>query len=1136
MAESIVSFAVERVRDLLIEEAKFLWEVEGQVKDMQKELKRIQCFLKDADRRQDEDEVIHNWVSEIRDIAYDAEDVTETYILKVTLNKEKAGSNYLKLLTGYLTKCVCVDVHKAGNEIVDIKSKISSLTASMQTYGIRPIKEGESLRSCYRKQQKTNQSHAHVEEDFVGMEDSIKDMVGEMVKRGRQHRVVSICGMGGRGKTSLAKKVYSHEEVRRNFDCFAWTCVSQQYQVKEILVEILIEFIPDQRKEILEMREQELLKTLYIAQQKKRCLVVLDDVWTTEAWDNLKGAFPMENTSSKILLTTRNQTIAKYVDPHCFVHEPRYLSEKESWELLMRKAFPGRADPTIHPEMERLGKNMLRQSGGLPLAVIVLGGVLAKKKTLSEWETVQRNIDLDLQKGRIEVSKVLALSYEDLPYHLKPCFLYFANFPEDVAIPARKLVHMWIAEGFFPSTASGGKGERTIEDVAEHSLNELVNRGLVQARVSKSTGKIKTCHLHDLMRDLCILKAKEENFLDVINLQKINETTDSSSAFKVRRLSIYLNGEDGIEGYPPSVTSKLGETSHLRALILFDPKGCGMKSWEQMQTLYLNYEFLRVLDLEGFYSLAGALPKSVGDLVHLRYLNLRNTRVEELPVSLGNLECMETLDLRVSRAGAVLVPDVLWKMKRLKYLYLPLQFSVRGSEKLQLHSLKHLETLKNFSPTMCEVKDLEKLTNLRRLTFCPLEGTEGLEQVLKLGGITLKRIRCTSFKITWTFPEPNLGQLSGYRHPCNLFLQGSIQKLPEDKHFPNRIRKLILKKSKLEEDPMPKLEKLQNLIVLHLLEDAFMVKEMACSSQGFPQLRSLLLSELSCLEGWKVAEGALACLSHLGVANCARMRRVVPEGLSFVADRQKLDFVYVAAGNRGRFRVVREGKRWVYHRDNGVVVREVQAERDASAEERKSAEEWMLDYAPQQAERDASAEERKSAEERILDYAPQQAERDASAEERKSAEEWMLDYALQQVTSKYREESEEMEADVPGEEETEHDKSLNSDDFNTREQKDPALERDRAIALVVETEKRVKRWIADVPGKEETEHHKSLNSDDYNLREQKDPAPEPETGAVARLPGQEQARRGFRARLLPVLRVLQFISLLRALPRFNPRQ
>lgn len=349
MAESIVSFIAERVGQLLIEEAKFLLEVKGQVKDLQTELKRMQCFLKDADARQDEDEAVRNCVSEIREIAYDVEDVVEAYILKVASTREKAGGNYLKLLAGYLTKCVCVDIHRTGNEIVEIKSKISDLSASMRTYGIKPHKQGKSSRSVYREQQRTKKSHPHVEEDFVGMEDSLKEIVGKVVSSGSDCRAVCVCGMGGLGKTSLAKKVYSHVEVRDNFDGFAWACVSQQYQVKEVLIEIFIKLMPKQREEIPKMTEEELCEGLYKAQQEKRCLVVLDDIWTTEAWDDLKAAFPVQNTRSKILLTTRKQEIATCVDPRCLVHKPRHLSETESWELLKRKAFPGRDGNCLRP-------------------------------------------------------------------------------------------------------------------------------------------------------------------------------------------------------------------------------------------------------------------------------------------------------------------------------------------------------------------------------------------------------------------------------------------------------------------------------------------------------------------------------------------------------------------------------------------------------------------------------------------------------------------------------------------------------------------------------------------------------------------------------------------------------------------
>ncbi|KAK4747941.1 hypothetical protein SAY87_014527 [Trapa incisa] len=924
MAESIVSSIVERVADLLIKEGQFLVEVKDQVESLQNELKLMQGLLEDADERQDKDNCIRQWVSQIRDLAYEAEDVIEAYILKVAQPTD--SKNYLTRL------CICFEIHRSGKDIEKIRSRVSDLARIMQAYGIiRTTPDQRSPRSPPRVPHRV--CLPHVDEVFVGMEDSIQDIVEKVVMvsstgRHRHHRVVCIYGMGGLGKTSLAKKVYDDQDVRGRFDCFAWARVSKQFNEKKVLVKILSELIPTRQAEISGMQKETLSKTLYgVLQEEKRCLIVLDDIWTEEAWKSLKDAFPMENMrSNMILLTTRNPELAAEVRiAHSgYVHEPRYLSDEERWELLKKKAFPkreGEDECVIRAEMETLGKSMLTQTGGLPLAVVVLGGVLARKKTLIEWDAVQRNMPIE-QKD--EVSNILALGYRDLPHHLKLCFNYLASFPKDVAIPVRKLMHMWIAEGFFHSTAYRSSEKRTVEEDAYGALNELNNRGLLQAQISKSTGEFKTCHLHDLMRDFCDHKAKEEKFLNVINLQNIEgrpivSPPPSANNSKVRRLSIYL-GDMTEYDLLDSLMSSLGNTSHLRALLL--PSTSEGKCWKKMQTHFMNCKLLRLLDMEGFFILERALSKSVSDLIHLRYLNLRNTTVEELPVSLGNLQLMETLDLRVR--SEVRIANVLWKMKRLRYLYLPLCFSVTGggSEKLQLYSLNCLEILKNFSPSKCNVKDLRNLLNLRRFSACPLEVDDGkgVEQVLEIGEVALGHIQYTSFRISsGGFSESDLENLSGYGHPCNLYLEGSIQKLPDDdKQFPKRIRKLILKHSKLKEDSMSKLEKLQTLMILHLLEDAYVGKEITVSSRGFPDLKSLVLCKLSSLEGFRVEQGALFNLSHLEISNCPSMKRV--GGLSSLAERQKLEFFYVTA--EGRFRVAREGKSWVYYTEEGAVVRQ----------------------------------------------------------------------------------------------------------------------------------------------------------------------------------------------------------------------
>ncbi|XP_059651668.1 putative disease resistance protein At1g50180 [Cornus florida] len=908
MAEFVVSFVLERLQGLASEEASLLHGVSSQVEQLRVEFQRMQCFLKDADARESESKTIHNWVVEIKEIAYDSEDIIETYVIRVASRS----------MQSFLKRCVCIlnegkALHKVGSEIQSIKTRISQLTTSLQTYGIRAITEGEgSSSSAYGRQQRVlRRSYSHVvEKDFVGLEEDVEELVGLLVSEDKEnyYRTLSICGMGGLGKTTIAQKVYNDQNVKRHFDGFAWVCVSQQWQTKDILQGILTKLIPHERDRIVFMREEDFVRMLVQVHQSRKCLVVLDDIWSEAAWDCIRHAFPTGgDMGGKILITTRNQEVALHVDPHVYLHEPRLLTEDESWELLQKKAFtkPDGAEPRDDKNMEDLGREMVKHCGGLPLAVIVLGGILVTKQTLRDWEMVHRNISSYIRKGKgmrqqHGVSQVLALSYSDLPYQLKSCFLYLGNFPEDSEIEADKLYPLWIAEGLV-SLDDQAEGE-TMMDVAERCLVELAYRYMVQVEVDEFSGRFKSCSLHDLMRDLCLLKGKEQNFLMVVDFRHGSEKlVDYSSYYssldsKVRRLAIHL-GEDG---FP-----KIRTAQHLRSLSFFVPsKYICIPMPKNFH--FKGFKVLRVLDLGGI-QFSKKLARAVGKLIHLRYLSLRNSGFRKLPSSIGNLGFLQTLDLRLHEQLGVsgTIPNVLWKMKSLRHLYL--NDLVKTKEILRLDGLSKLELLETFTTHLFDLKDLFMLTNLWKLNArVQVEVLEDLVAIINYLNIRANRLQHSSFYIGYNFcseEEVNLlRQLLECRRLNALHIGGVIGKLPEHHHFSPNLTMLEFSRSELKEDPMATLEKLPNLRRLALGSNAFVGVKMVCSKLGFPQLKFLKLKELSNLEEWMVDEGSMPNLSSLEIG-CERLK-MVPDGLRFISTLQELKISISSEDFQRRLRVV----------------------------------------------------------------------------------------------------------------------------------------------------------------------------------------------------------------------------------------
>ncbi|XVE99632.1 hypothetical protein REPUB_Repub03eG0216500 [Reevesia pubescens] len=875
MAEAIVSLAVERISYLLIHEAVFLGGVRDEVERLKSELIRMQCFLKDADRKKEQDERLRNRVSEIKQLAYDAEDVIEGFILKVAHQG------------GFHVFTKPYHLYKIGKQVKAVQTKLGDISNSLQTYGIS--NEGERY-SFSEMQSRLRRSYPHVEEeDLVSLEISTRDVLDQLMKEeDRLHDVVSIVGMGGIGKTTLAKQVYNHNDVKRHFDCCVWAFISQQCVRREVLQGILVKVLSpsEEGRELVDkFKEDELIERLHHFLKGKRYLIVLDDIWKTEDWDSLKPAFPKGNKGSKILFTTRNKDVALLADPCNSPIELPLLTNDESWKLFRRKAFPRHKTKWSNArskEFEMLGKEMLKKCGGLPLAIVLLGGLLATKKSWNEWELALRNINAHLNKFQQQdyhyggVNGILGLSYDELPFFLKPCFLYLGHYPEDWEISKKELIRLWIAEGFISTSFEGG--DMLIEDVAEQYLEELINRCLVQVGRRDHTGTgVKTCRIHDLLRDLCLLKGQEENFLGIIQPPLIENDGHSLdvilTASMPRRIAIHPSKR---------YVCLKGKHPNLRSLLLFQN--------EELLKLNISecndFKFLRVLNLVRNNISKWRVSSEIGNLHHLRYLGLKCSKNIILPQSTGKMKSLHTL---IIRSDSVKIPNVLFLLERLRHILLPRWYDVMRY--FPLDSLKNIETLKYI-----RVRNLDKnspvlkLINIQNLGI-RFKRSKDVEVILK-SPVRLHRLQSLDMRLEDSTPYPDLEPLSQCHHLSKLLIKGKIQEdLYSSNHvlkfLPTNITKLTLYSCKISQDPMVVLEKLPCLRILHLWDESFMGARMSCSANGFPQLDFLYISSLSELEEWQIEEGAMPCLRFLRLDYVSKLW-MIPEGLRYISTLKEM--------------------------------------------------------------------------------------------------------------------------------------------------------------------------------------------------------------------------------------------------------
>ncbi|XP_071915565.1 putative late blight resistance protein homolog R1B-23 isoform X2 [Coffea arabica] len=361
------------------------------------------------------------------------------------------------------------------------------------------------------------------------------------------------------------------------------------------------------------MSEDDLAEKLYQQLKGKRFVIVLDDVWDIDGWNLLKHSLPDDCNGSRVLLTSRIQNLSLQIKPNSKPHHLRSLTNKESLELLQKKLF---AKEDCPPALSEVVQCIARYCKGLPLAVVLVAGILATTQQ-DCWEEVTRRLSSTIFVDNKHCMETLEHSYNYLPDYLKPCLLYLGAFQEDRDILVPKLLWLWISEGFVQKTEG-----KSLEDVADKYLMDLIGRSLVMPTQRRSLGGIKICQIHDLVHEFCVVKAKEENFLQILNVDDLHTFNGPCNP---HRLSIYPSTSEG------PIKSRLF-FPNLRSLLFFN---CDYRQQLDGSSLkFLLSKLLRVLDLGE--TVCPYFPREVLFLVHLRYLRIKGN-FGEIPSAIANL-------------------------------------------------------------------------------------------------------------------------------------------------------------------------------------------------------------------------------------------------------------------------------------------------------------------------------------------------------------------------------------------------------------------------------------------------------------------------------------------------------------------
>ncbi|PON86888.1 NB-ARC domain, LRR domain containing protein [Trema orientale] len=634
MAEFVSDVAASvlgKLGSISYKEICLVWALKGELEELKKSMFIIKDVLLDAEEKQGHDKRISSWLTQLKDVFLDAEDVLDEFECEEQRKKsvKEHGSTCRKVRRFVSRSNPLFFSLNLAHTIKDVRERLNKLAEDCGRFGLTSRPEEKHKIGMNRRQVYSFIDDTMVIGREVDKEKIINLLIDQAANNSNDQQVVSvipICGVAGMGKTTLTRLVRSDVTVDRWFEVKMWVSVSTDFDIPRLIKEMLDSATREKNDDLTDDQVQTRLRDCL---KGRRFLLVLDDVWKVDRndWEDLRSFLKGCSKGSKIIVTTRNEEVAKRMGA-ATLHQLKGLTDEDSLKLFLKCASEEGQD-IKNGNLIRIAEEIIHDKcEGVPLSVITLGNLLYSNLKEQDWRRVKESEIWKLEEYKNKCFAPLLLSYQDLPFHLKRCFLYCSLFPKSKEIFSLELIHLWIAHGVLKVEKND---KRSLEDIGHKYFNELCSRSFFHH--VKGHGWYYSFSMLNVIHDFALFVSRNECL--------IIKGPDADVRDRVRHLSIDHRQLGGGDEFPSCLKKLNGVRTILFPLL---SKEAFITSFFN-KYLIKNYKNLQMLDLSN--SSFETLPSYVGRMKRLRSLNLSwNPKLTKLPGSISKLQSLQSLDLQ----------------------------------------------------------------------------------------------------------------------------------------------------------------------------------------------------------------------------------------------------------------------------------------------------------------------------------------------------------------------------------------------------------------------------------------------------------------------------------------------------------